>query len=186
MVLQHLFLAWHVSECFWLVTNLNIAQLCFMIKNCQKWYILDQYWWLVYFSVCFVCSYSIHICFFLGSRMFIICYKSNYSSGMFYDWKFSEMVHPGSALMTGMFSHILCMFFLGSRMFVIYYKAKNTSDMFYDWNFLEMVHPASALMTGMFSCILYMFVCPKSIHICFFHIKILLKKLHFTRIFQLW
>ena len=109
----------------------NYANDC-MIENSQKWYILDQHWWLV----CFL---------------------------------------------------IFCVWFiLESRMFMIHYKSKYTSDMFYDWNFLEMVHPASALMTGMFSCILCMFYWSKEHPHMFFHIKILLKKLHFTRIFQLW
>ena len=84
--------------------------MCSMIKNSQKWYILDQYWWLVCFPVCFVCPKSIQICFFLRSRMFVIYYKSKYSSDMFYEWNFSEMVHPGSALMAGVFSCLLCMF----------------------------------------------------------------------------
>ena len=54
-------------ECLWFVTNLNIAQICFIIKNSQKWYILNQHSWLVCFSVfylCLVCSKSIHTCFF--------------------------------------------------------------------------------------------------------------------------
>ena len=33
----------------------NIAQICFMIENSQNWYILDQYWWLVWFLVFCVC-----------------------------------------------------------------------------------------------------------------------------------
>ena len=41
--------------CLWFVTNLNIAQICFMIKNSQKWYIMDQQSWLVCFSVFYVC-----------------------------------------------------------------------------------------------------------------------------------
>jgi len=122
-------------ECLWFMTNLNIAQICFVIENSQKWYILDQHWWLV----CFVYQKSIHICFLLGPRIFVIYYKSKYSLDMFYDWKSSEMVHP-----------------------------------------------RSALMTGMFFCILYMFYLPKEHLHMFFHIKILLLKLHFTRIFQLW
>ena len=84
--------------------NLNIAEICFMIDNSLKWCILGQHWWLACFSVfCvyFVCLKSIHICFFLGFRMFVIYYKSKYSSDMFYDWKFSEVVHCGSAIMTG-------------------------------------------------------------------------------------
>jgi hypothetical protein len=43
---------------------------------------LDQHWWLVCFPVfclCFVCLKSIQICFFLGSRMFVIYYKSKYT-----------------------------------------------------------------------------------------------------------
>jgi len=36
-------------ECLWFITYLNIAQICFMIKISQKWYILDLPWWLVYF-----------------------------------------------------------------------------------------------------------------------------------------
>ena len=78
---------------------------------------------------------------------------------MFYDWKFSEMIHPEWGLMTDMFSCILCMFCLPKEhpnMFVIYCMSKYSSDMFYDWKFLEMVHPGSALMTGVFSCILCM------------------------------
>jgi hypothetical protein len=103
------------------------------------------------------------ICTILGSRMFMICNKSKYTSGMFSDWKFSEMVHPGWAFMTVMFSYILCifcvpeehpnMFLLGFRMFVIYEKSKYSSDLFYDWKILEMIHPKTALVNGMFSCI---------------------------------
>ena len=88
-----------ISQCLWLITNLNIAQMCFIFENSQKWHIPDQYCWLICLSVCFVCSKSIHICFFMGSRMFVIYYKSKYSSDMFYDWKFSEMVYSGSVLM---------------------------------------------------------------------------------------
>ena len=134
----------------------------------------------------FFCLKSIQICFFLGSRMFVICYKSKYSSAMFYNWKFSEIVHPGSGLMTGMSFCVLCMFFLGIQHFVICYKSKYSSDMFYDWKFLEMVHPGSALMSGMFLHILCMFYLSKEHPHMFFHIKILLQMLHFTRIFQLW
>ena len=105
-----------------------------MIEYSQKWYSLDQHWWLVYFPilcVCFVCLKSIHICCFLVSRMFVIYYKSRYSSGMFYDWKFPEKVQSGSVMMACIFS-VLCV------------------------------------------C----FACLKSIQICFFHVKILLQKLH--------
>ena len=86
-----------------------------MIENSQKWFILHQHWWLVCFPpfcVCFVCLKSIHICFLLASRMFMIYYTPKYRSDMFCHWKFLEMVHPVSALMTGMFSWILYMFFL--------------------------------------------------------------------------
>ena len=41
--------------------------------------------------------------------MFVIYYKSKYSSHVFYDYKFSEMVYPGSVLMTDMFFYILCL-----------------------------------------------------------------------------
>ena len=50
-------------QCF---TNLNIAQICCMLQKSQKWYILDQHWWLVCFPVCFVCIKSIQICFSWG------------------------------------------------------------------------------------------------------------------------
>ena len=76
--------------------------------------------------------------------MFVIYDKSNYSSDMFYDRKFSEMVHPGSTLMTGMFCLLKGhpdMFSLGSRMFVIDHKSKYSSVMFYDLKLSEMVHP---------------------------------------------
>ena len=80
--------------------------------------------------------------------------KSKYSSDMFYDWKFSEMVHPASALMTDMFSCILFMFFFSKEhpdMFLIDYKYKYNSDMFYDWNFLETVYSGSVMMACIFS-----------------------------------
>ena len=121
----------------------------------------------------FFCLKSIQICFFfLGSSMFLICYKSKYSSDVFYHWKFSEMIHPWSALVIVCFP-VFCVcfffclksiqicFFLGSRMFVICYKSKYSSDMFYDWKFSEMVHPKWGLITDMFSCILCMFCLPK-------------------------
>ena len=60
--------------------------------------------------LCFVCLKSIHICFFLGSRTFVIYPKSKYSSVMFYDLKLSEMVHPEQVLMTGIFS-VFCVCF---------------------------------------------------------------------------
>ena len=41
--------------------------------------------------------------------MFVIYYKSKYSSDVFCDQKFSEMVYPGSVLMTGMFSCMFCL-----------------------------------------------------------------------------
>ena len=125
----------------------------------------------------------------LGFRMFVIYYNSKYSSNMFYDWNFLEMVHPGSALMTDMFSYILCMFclpkehpnmfFLGIQNVCHLLQSKYSSDMFYNencqkWYILD------------HHWWLVCFVCPKSIYICFFHTKILLQKLHFTRIFQLW
>ena len=104
---------------------------------------------------------------------------------MFYDWKLSEMVHPGSTFMTGMFSCILCVFVclksihicfsLGSRMFVIYHKSKYSSVMFYDLKLSEMVHPGQVLMTGMFPVFCICFSCQKSIHICFFHATIFWK-----------
>ena len=88
--------------------------------------------------------------------MFVIYYKSKYSPAVLNDQKFLEIVHPGSVLMTGMFSCMFCLpkdhpdmfFFWGSRMFVMYLKFKYSSDMF--------------------SCILCMFCFPKSIQICFF------------------
>ena len=95
-------------ECLWFVTNLIIAQICFMIENSQKWYILDQHWWLVCFPI--FC-----VCFVLGSRMFVIYYKSKYTSDIFYDWKFLGIVYPGSALMTGIFFCILCIFCLSKE-----------------------------------------------------------------------
>jgi hypothetical protein len=39
----------------------------------------------------------------------MIYYKSKYSSDVFYDSKFSEMVYPGSVLMTGMFFCVFCL-----------------------------------------------------------------------------
>ena len=112
------------------IIDLNITQICFMIEISQKWYILNEDWYLVcfpVFCVCFVCLKSIQICFFLGSRMFVICYKSKYSSVMFYEWRFLEMVHPGSALMTGMFSRILCMLFLSKEQPHMFFPYQNPS-----------------------------------------------------------
>ena len=143
------------------------------------------------------CLKSIQICFFLGSRMFVICYKCKYSSDMFYDWKISEWYildqHQWLVCFPVFCVYIFfCLksiqicFVLGSRVFVICYKSKYSSDMFYDWNFSEVVHPGSALRTGMFFCILCMFCLSKEHPHMFFHIKIPLQKLQFTRIFQLW
>ena len=80
---------------------------------------------------------------------------------MLSDSKISEMVHPGSALMTGMFFSILQMFSFWPKehpnMFFLriqnaddLYDSKYSSDMFYDSIFSEMVHSGSALMTDMF------------------------------------
>ena len=126
-----------VLEYLWLITDLNISWICFMIKNSQKWHTVDQLVCFPVFYVCFVFSKSIQIWFFLGSRMFVI--KSKYSSFMFYDWKFSQKAHSGSVMMACIFP-VFCV------------------------------------------C----FACLNSIHICVFHIKISLQKLHFTRIFQMW
>jgi hypothetical protein len=30
-------------ECLWFISDPNIAKICFMIKNSQKWYILDYH-----------------------------------------------------------------------------------------------------------------------------------------------
>ena len=81
---------------------------------------------------CILCMFCLpkehpHMFFFLGSRMFVIYYKSKYSSDMFYDLKFSEMVHTGSALMTGMFSHILCMFCLPKEHLHMFFPYQNPS-----------------------------------------------------------
>ena len=92
-----------------------------MIENSQKWYILDQHWWLVCFPIFFVC-------FVLGSRMFVIYYKSKYTSDMFCNLKFLEIVHPGSALMTGMFSCILCMFCLSKEHPHMFFLYQNPSE----------------------------------------------------------
>ena len=103
--------------------------------------------------------------------MFVIYYKSKYSSDMFYCWKFSEMVHFGSVMMLVYFLCMFCLFkepILGSRMFMISYKSKYSSDMFYDWKFSEMVHPGSALWLVCFLVFCVCFVCLKSIQICFF------------------
>ena len=79
-------------------------------------------------SVCFCCLKSIQMCFFLGSRMFVKKnYKSKYSSNMFYDWKFSEMVHPGWVLITGMFSCILCMVCLPKEHLHMFFSYQNLS-----------------------------------------------------------
>ena len=59
--------------------------------------------------------------------MFMICYKSNYSSDLFYDSKFSEMVHPRSALMIGMFSCILYMFCLLNQHPHMFFPYQNPS-----------------------------------------------------------
>ena len=126
-----------VPEYLWLITDLNISWICFMIDNSQKWHTVDQLVCFPVFCVCFVFSKSIQIWFFLGSWMFVI--KSKYSSFMFYDWKFSQTAHSGSVMMACIFP-VFCV------------------------------------------C----FACLKSIHICVFHIKISLQKLHFTRIFQMW
>ena len=46
---------------------------------------------------------------------------------MFYDWKFLEMVHPGSAFMTSMFSCILCMFCLSKEHPHMFFPYQNPS-----------------------------------------------------------
>ena len=53
--------------------------------------------------------------------------KSKYSSNMLYDWKFSEMVHPRSALMIGMFSCILCIFYLPNQHPHMFFPYQNAS-----------------------------------------------------------
>ena len=127
-------------ECF---TNLNIAQICCMLQKSQKWYILDQHWWLVCFPpLCrcfFFCLKGIQIYFFLGSRMFVICINLNIAK--------------------------------------ICYMIENSQK----WYIL---HQHWWLVCFLVFCVF--FVCSIGIHICFFHIKMLLQKLHFTRIFQLW
>ena len=172
---MYVFFAWRAfkyvffwdPQCLWFVTNLNIAQICFMIEILRN----DQHWWLVcfpLFCVCFFCLKSIQICFFLGSTIFVICYKSKYSSDMFYDWKFSEMISNDdwyvflySVYVVFCLKSIQIYFLLESRMPVICYKSKYSSDMFYDWKFSEMVQSGSAIMTGMFFCILCMFCLSK-------------------------
>ena len=78
-----------------------------MIQKSQKWYILDQHWWLACFPP--FCKFFFWPkehpnMFFLRIQNVYDLYNSKYSSDMFYDSKFSEMVHSGSALMTDMFS----------------------------------------------------------------------------------
>ena len=85
-------------------------------------------WYVFLYSVYVVfCLKSIQICFLLESRMPVICYKSKYSSDMFYDRKFSEMVHSGSAIMTGMFFCILCMFCLSKEHPHMFFPCQNPS-----------------------------------------------------------
>ena len=55
-----------------------------MIKNSQKWYILDLLMTGMFFYMLCLPKEHPHM-FFLGSRMFVIYYKSKYSSDMFYD-----------------------------------------------------------------------------------------------------
>jgi hypothetical protein len=116
---------------------------------------------------CVLCMFLSEIHAIFRSRLFVIYSKSKYSSDMFYDWKFPEMVHPGLLWMTDMFSCVLCMFLnevyaiFRSRMFVIYSKFKHSSDMFYAWKFSEMVHPGVLWMTGKLSCVLSIFFLPK-------------------------
>ena len=59
--------------------------------------------------------------------MFVICNKSKCSSDMFYDSRLLELVHPGSALMTGMFSCILCMLFLSKEQPHMFFTYQNPS-----------------------------------------------------------
>jgi hypothetical protein len=49
--------------------------------------------------------------------MFVIYYKSKYSSDMFYNLKFSEMVHSGSDMMAGMLSVFCVCFACPKRLF---------------------------------------------------------------------
>ena len=115
-------------ECF---TNLNIAQICCMLQKSQKWYILDQHWWLVYFPPFCSCFFFLPkghpSMFFLGIQNICDLYKSKYSSDTLYDWKFSEMVHPRSALMIGMFSCILCIFCLPNQHPHMFFSYQNAS-----------------------------------------------------------
>ena len=60
--------------------------------------------------------------------MFVIYDKPRYSSVMFYNLKFSEMVHPGQVLMTDMFSCILCMFFLPEEHSHMFFSCQNPSE----------------------------------------------------------
>ena len=101
-----------------------------MIKNLRNgtsWISIDDWYVFLYAVDFFCCLKSIQICFFLAFRKFVICYKSKYSSDMFYDWKFSEMVHLGSALMTGMFSCILCMFLCPISIHICFFPYQNAS-----------------------------------------------------------
>ena len=102
-------------------------QICFMIEMAHPGSTLmigmfSCILWGFCLSKCF------HICFFLGPRMFVIYYKSKYSSVMFYDSKLSEMVHPEQVLMTGKFSCILCMFFLPEEHSHIFFSCQNSSE----------------------------------------------------------
>ena len=114
-------------ECF---KNLNIAQICCMLQKSQKWYILDQHWWLVCFSpLCrfFVLPKGHPNMFFHGIQNVFDLYKSKYSQDMLYDWKFLEMVPSRSALMIGMFSCILCIFWLVNQHPHMFFPYQNAS-----------------------------------------------------------
>ena len=110
-------------EYLWFITNLNIAQICFLVECSQKWYNLDQHWWLV----CFVCLKSIYICCFFVSKMFVIYDKFKYSSGMFYDWKFPETVQSGSVMMACIF-YVWCVCFAClKRIHICFFLYQNPS-----------------------------------------------------------
>ena len=59
--------------------------------------------------------------------MFGVYYKSKYSPAVLNDQKFLEIVHPGSVLMTGMFSCILCMLFLSKEQPHMFFPYQNPS-----------------------------------------------------------
>ena len=128
--------------------------------------------------VCFFfCLKSIQTCFFLGSKMFLICYKSKYSLNMLYDWKFAEVISLDDWYVFLYSVYVFswdpeCLWFVTNlNIAQICFMIKNSQKWY-------IVDQQSWLVC--FSVFYVCFVCPKSIHICFFHVKILLQKLHFT------